>query len=119
MKRTVFKRLAALTLMTMLFLSAGAGLLPLSGTSVDNPAKVAYASGSDFTIEFGVLTKYNGSGGNVVIPDGVTQIDGYAFRYCTSLQVLNLPDNVGSFGEYLINMTTEHWDGVLLIGINC
>ena len=26
---------------------------------------------------------------------------------------------VGSFGEYLINMTTEHWDGVLLIGINC
>lgn len=24
-----------------------------------------------------------------------------------------------SFGEYLINMTTEHWDGALLIGINC
>lgn len=27
------------------------------------------------------------------------------------------PDD--SFGEFLINMTTGHWDGALLIGINC
>ena len=64
MKRTVFKRLAALTLMTMLFLSAGAGLLPTSGTSVDNPAKVAYAADSDFTIEDGVLEGGFGSAVN-------------------------------------------------------
>ena len=28
----------------------------------------------DFVIENGVLKKYNGSGGQVVIPDGVTKI---------------------------------------------
>ncbi|MDL2287921.1 leucine-rich repeat protein [Oscillospiraceae bacterium OttesenSCG-928-F05] len=34
----------------------------------------ALAADSDFVIENGVLLGYNGSGGNVVIPDGVTQI---------------------------------------------
>ena len=98
MKRTVFKRLAALTLMTMLFLSAGAGLLPTSGTSVDNPAKVAYAADSDFTIENGVLKKYNGSGGDVVIPDGVTQIQYNVFRDCTGLTSIKIPNSVTSIG---------------------
>ena len=36
----------------------------------------------DFVIENGVLKEYNGPGGVVVIPEGVTEIDGGAFRGC-------------------------------------
>jgi len=42
--------------------------------------------GSDFEIdENGVLTKYNGNGGDVVIPEGVTEIVASTFRYYSSL----------------------------------
>lgn len=41
----------------------------------------AFAADSDFVIdENGVLTKYNGSGGEIVIPDGVVAIAGKAFE---------------------------------------
>ena len=60
----------------------------------------------DFVIENGVLVKYNGRGGDVVVPDGVIEI-GYvvkknglqwlyigAFENCTSLTSVTLPDSV-------------------------
>ena len=37
------------------------------------------SSASDFVIENGILTEYKGSGGDVVIPDGVTSIRSGAF----------------------------------------
>ena len=40
----------------------------------------------DFIIENGVLKKYVGPGGDVVIPDGVTSIGEEAFRACSSLR---------------------------------
>ncbi len=40
---------------------------------------------SDFIIENGVLVKYTGNGGDVVIPDGVTDIGYEAFRKCKNL----------------------------------
>ena len=40
---------------------------------------------SVFIIENGVLTKYVGPGGDVVIPEGVTSIGDSSFRGCTSL----------------------------------
>lgn len=52
------------------------GLLPVSAFA---------AASSDFVIKNGVLTKYKGSGGNVVIPNGVTYIEDNAFYHCTSL----------------------------------
>jgi len=53
----------------------------------------------DFDIQDGVLVKYNGPGGDVVIPDGVTRIKGSAFYKCTSLTSVVIPNSVTSIGE--------------------
>ena len=54
----------------------------------------------DFIIENGVLTKYVGKGGNVVIPDGVTSIGNWAFSRSTNLNSIVMPNSVTSIGEY-------------------
>ena len=53
---------------------------------------------NDFEIENGVLKKYRGSGGNVIIPDGVTSIGDDAFWGCSSLTSIIIPDNITSIG---------------------
>ncbi len=53
---------------------------------------------SDFKIINGVLEKYSGSGGNVVIPDGVRSIGDYAFESCDSLTNVEIPGSVTSIG---------------------
>lgn len=45
-------------------------------------AVTALADNSDFVIEDGVLVEYTGKGGDVVIPDGVVEIDEHAFDLC-------------------------------------
>ena len=75
------------------------------GLSLTVPAS---AANSDFVIENGVLTKYNGPGGDVVIPDGVTKIGRYgipfiigfgtsyygAFQDRTDVTSVTIPDSV-------------------------
>ena len=53
--------------------------------------KVAMA---EFEIKKGILKKYNGSGGDVVIPDGVTKIGNGAFWGCKYLTKVIIPDSV-------------------------
>lgn len=58
------------------------------------PTAPALAADSDFVIEDGKLVKYNGPGGDVVIPEGVTNIGSGAFEFRTSLTSITIPAGV-------------------------
>ena len=58
---------------------------------------------NDFVIENGVLKKYQGQGGDVVIPEGVTSIGAEAFEYCKSLTSIVIPESVTSIGDWAFN----------------
>ena len=55
---------------------------------------------SDFNIENGVLKKYTGKDADVIIPDGVTEIDWWAFYGCRRLKSVTIPDSVAKIGSY-------------------
>ena len=55
---------------------------------------------NDLAINNGVLTKYHGSGGAVVIPDGVTAIGDNAFEGCVRMTSLVIPAGVTRIGEF-------------------
>ena len=57
------------------------------------------SNAKDFVIENGVLTRYVGPGGDVVIPDGVTSIGGRAFHNCKSLTSVTFSASVTSIGN--------------------
>jgi len=57
------------------------------------------AGSADFIIEGGVLKEYVGSGGNVVIPEGVTHIGTHAFCYRDALTEVAIPEGVQEIGE--------------------
>lgn len=71
---------------------------------------VAYAEQQgDFQIENGVLVKYTGSGGEVIIPDTVNSIGDYAFSHCKELTSVVIPETVTRIGNaafyYCTNLT--------------
>jgi hypothetical protein len=53
---------------------------------------------NEFQIENGVLVKYTGAGGDVVIPEGVTSIGESAFSHCEGLTSVVIPKGVTSIG---------------------
>lgn len=103
MKNTKIRRFLAILLVQVMCLSV------LTGIPV-------IAADSDFIIENGVLTEYVGSGGDVIIPDGVTEIGRYfpiwyeggfgvsAFFGCSTITSISVPDSV-------ISITDEAFTG--------
>ena len=57
------------------------------------------SSASDFIVEKGVLKQYVGPGGDVVIPEGVTRIDRWAFFNRSSLTSVTIPESVSYIHE--------------------
>ena len=49
---------------------------------------------NDFVIKEGVLEKYEGAGGSVRIPDGVSKIADSAFSRCSGVTEVVVPDSV-------------------------
>ncbi len=74
-----------------------AAVLILALASALCPA--ALAAGSDFTIANGILVEYNGAGGDVTIPDGVTYIGDFAFYDRTDLTGVTIPSSVTRIGN--------------------
>ena len=82
---------------------------------------LAGAADSDFQIVNGVLTKYTGPGGDVVVPEGVTSIGDAAFALCYNLTSVKIPEGVTQIGKGVFmgcsNLTTiEIPEGVTSIG---
>lgn len=62
--------------------------------SKEKTVETAVTPTPEFEIENGVLKKYNGTSENVVIPDGVSVIDKYAFSKCLTIKSVNMPSSV-------------------------
>ena len=58
------------------------------------------SSASDFVIENGILKKYVGPGGDVVVPDGVTEIGERAFEDRSDLTSVSLPGSMTTINEW-------------------
>jgi hypothetical protein len=56
------------------------------------------SNATDFVIENGILKEYTGPGGNIVIPDGVTQIGERVFYKCAALTGVSMGDSVQVIG---------------------
>jgi hypothetical protein len=53
----------------------------------------------DFEIRDNILFRYKGNAEHVVIPYGVTTIEGSAFYGCSSLKSVEIPGSVQLIGE--------------------
>lgn len=62
---------------------------------------------SDFVIENGVLKKYKGPGGDVTIPEGVTEIGDDAFSSCINLKTMALPMSIEDFWGGIFQKTVK------------
>ena len=78
-------------------------LSPEDTIQAEAPAYAAPAmsegDASDFVIEEGALVKYNGAGGAVTIPDGVTSIGEKAFEGCAEITSVSCPASLLQIGK--------------------
>lgn len=116
-------------------------------TGAENEIILAATSDNDFEIDSnGVLIKYSGEGGEVIIPDGVTEIgdrafsdcinitnicipqsvtrvDDFAFSGCTGLTIIDIPSSITYIGNYAFlgcsNLITIIYSEMTWFGNGC
>ena len=78
------------------------------------------SNAGDFVIENGVLKKYVGSGGDVVVPEGVEELGDNCFQSCNVVQrehvdlnSIKLPESLKRIGRWVF----EHCDGLTEVEI--
>ena len=81
------------------FIALLAALLIVLGTLTTGVASAK----SDFVIKNGVLTKYTGMGGHIVIPEGVTEIAEYVFQF-KPVTSLKLPSTLKIIGRHAFSL---------------
>lgn len=62
---------------------------------------------NDFLVENGVLTRYTGKGGVIVVPEGVKAIDPHAFDDCKNIKKLILNEGLECFDEECLSPLTK------------
>ncbi len=75
----------------------------------ETEAPVQNTADSEFTIKGTTLVKYNGKGGEVIVPDGIEKLEKEAFQFSAVTRV-NLPETVKEIGShcfYGCNSLTE------------
>lgn len=77
------------------------GIMPTpTPTPTPAPTPMPTPTPEEFVIENGVLTAYNGTAVDVVVPDEVTAIGEKAFYRCSKIVSVSLPYGVTSIGDY-------------------
>ena len=66
-----------------------------SKLSTDENGYVIYTNGEER-----ILVAYQGNETNLILPDGITAINKYAFQYCSGLTSITIPDSMTSIGSY-------------------
>ena len=94
---------------------------PKTPTPVEKPTAKTPVVVNEFEIENGVLKKYNGKGGDIVIPEGVEEISNYVFKNRRSLTSVRIPNSVKTIGECAFAacsnlLSVEIPNGVITIG---
>ena len=92
-----------------------------AATTPTAPKAPVASSLSDFEIVDGVLKKYKGKGGDVMIPSGITSIGERAFFDCVKVVSLKIPEGVTTIGERAFGLCSflrsiEIPDSVTFIG---
>ncbi len=64
----------------------------------------AVSGHKDFSIKDGVLMHYNGSGGDVIVPDNISEIRDFAFQGTNDLISVTVPATVTKIGKYAFSL---------------
>ena len=116
MKGKFLKKLCAVALSALVLMGAGVmGSVPLIETGLTVRAKELVYGDFEYEINYEdciTILEYKGSDTSVTIPDTidgrkVTSIGGYAFRDCTSLTSVTIPDSVTSIEQYAFRDCTS------------
>ena len=116
MKGKFLKKLCAVALSALVLMGAGVmGSVPLIETGLTVRAKELVYGDFEYEINYEdciTILEYKGSDTSVTIPDTidgrkVTSIGGYAFRECTSLTSVTIPDSVTSIEQYAFRDCTS------------